>query len=264
MKIFDCFKFFNELEILDLRFMVLNEFVDYFVLVEANKTHTGHHKDFIFEQNKDMFSKYISKIIYVKVEDLPDYSRKNIWIPENFQRNCISRGLDGAAEPGDKIIISDVDEIPNPDTLQKYLDYDGHVTMTQYLFYYYINCLQNQLWTGSVMSTYGKFEMPQGLRNFARTDNNAVPNGGWHYSFMGGSEKIKIKVANIAESHIIIDKIGTVEEIEQKMKTQTDLWNRTDGFAQKRIVDIKAPGLSPKCIDEFIKKYPSFYFEDTI
>ena len=117
-KIFDCFKLLNELEILELRLMELYDVVDYFVIVESNKTHTGKEKEFNFENNKDNFKDYIDKIIYVKVEDLPNYSVNNIWEAENFQRNCIMRGLDGVANLGDKIIISDLDEIPNKKLLE--------------------------------------------------------------------------------------------------------------------------------------------------
>ena len=260
MKIFDCFKFFNEIELLDLRLMVLNEYVDFFVLVEANKTHTGKQKEFIFEQNKDKYSDYMDKIIYVKVEDLPDYSRDDIWIAENFQRNCITRGLE-TAEAGDKIIVSDVDEIPNPDVIMQNLNVTSLVTMTQKLFYYHVNCLQKQPWWGSILSTYKKFDSPQQLRNMARVGYNAVPSGGWHYSFMGGAEKIKLKIENIAESHLIIDKVGGINEIEEKIKTQKDLWNRSNPLFQKQIVDISVEGMAPMCINRFIEKYPNFFLK---
>lgn len=262
MKIFDCFKFFNELELLDLRLHTLDNLVDYFVLVEANKTHTGKSKEFIFEQHVDDFKDYLDRIIYVKVEDLPDYSRDDIWKAENFQRNCISRGLYDAKE-GDKIIISDIDEIPNPDTIKSVLNAAKPVTMYQYLFYYYVNCIQNSLWFGSIIATYGQYESPQSLRNLARTEYNPVKPGGWHYSFMGGAERIKQKVENIAESHLIIDKVGGVADINKKISSQLDLWGRTDPYARKQIVDITRPGMAPKCIEWFINKYSNFYFEDS-
>lgn len=260
MKIFDCFKFFNEVELLDLRLMVLNDLVDYFVIVESNKTHTGKSKEFIFEENKDMFSDYMHKIIYVKVEDLPDYSRDDIWIAENYQRNCISRGLTKASV-GDKIIVSDADEIPNPYTIEKFTGTNDPVTMIQHLFYYYVDCLQGTPWTGSIMATQGNYLSPQWLRNIARSETcYSVPNGGWHYSFMGGPERIRNKVENIAESHIIIDKVGTPDEIRGKMLSQKDLWGRTEQPFQKRIVDINANGMAPACIHEFIHRYPDFFY----
>jgi len=259
MKIFDCFTFFNELELLDLRFMTLDAYVDYFVLVEANKTHTGGVKDFIFEQNKDTFSNYLDKVIYVKVDDLPTYSRSNIWVPENFQRSCIERGIT-SAKSGDKIIVSDVDEIPNPDVFIQHLHKDTPIILEQKLYYYYVNCLQKQLWTGSYVTTKGCYNSLQKLREEALTTlaHTAVPNAGWHYSYMGGAEKIRLKVENLAESHVIIDRVGSITEITEKMTNQKDLWGRPDALFKKKIVDITEEGLSPKCINEFIDKYPDF------
>ena len=122
MKIFDCFKFFNEYEILDLRFMTLYDHVDHFVIVEANKTHTGKSKGFNFEERMNDYKDYLDKVIYIKIEDLPTYDRSDIWVPENFQRNCISRGLEGVAQPGDKIFVSDCDEIWNPAVAKYHLN----------------------------------------------------------------------------------------------------------------------------------------------
>jgi len=161
MKIFDCFKFFNELELLELRLMELNDVVDYFVLVEANKTHTGKEKPYIFEENKEMFKDYLNKIIHVKVDDLPPYSQNDIWTAENYQRNCIMRGLVDYAENGDKIIVSDIDEIPNPETIKENLTDNRWVTFKQKLYYYYVNCEQNCEWNGPIMASYGTFSSPQ-------------------------------------------------------------------------------------------------------
>jgi beta-1,4-mannosyl-glycoprotein beta-1,4-N-acetylglucosaminyltransferase len=261
MKIFDCFKFFNEYEILELRFMALYDHVDYFVLVESNKTHTGKPKPWNFEERKDQYAQWLDKVIYVKVEDLPDYSVDDIWKAENFQRNCISRGLEGVAQPGDKIFVSDCDEIWNPDTAQLYLGHNQFVVFQQKLFYYFVNCRQNQLWNGTCMATYGSYENPQQLRNYARS-HMPIPvlNGGWHYSFMGSAEKIKEKVENIAESHLIIKEVGDVDKIQNNLDNITDLWDRTDSYATKRLVDISTNG--PKCLYKFIEKYPSYYKEN--
>ena len=102
--IYDCFSFFNELDILEIRLNVLYETVDYFVITEANKTHTGSKKEYVFEQNKERFSKFLDKIIYIKVDDLPDLessetsSDGNKWLYENYQRDAIMRGLKDCKE----------------------------------------------------------------------------------------------------------------------------------------------------------------------
>ena len=89
MKIYDCFSYWDEDLLLDLRLNALNNFIDYFVIVEGNKTWQNNFKKLRFDINK--FSKFKDKIIYIPVEDMPDGD--NPYIRENFQRNCISRGL---------------------------------------------------------------------------------------------------------------------------------------------------------------------------
>ena len=89
MKIFDCFSYWDEDLLLDMRLNILDEFVDYFVVVEGNKTWQNNPKSLKF--NHDNFKKFKDKIIYIPVEDMPD--GENPYLRENFQRNCISRGL---------------------------------------------------------------------------------------------------------------------------------------------------------------------------
>ena len=89
MKIYDCFSYWDEDLLLDLRLNILNSFVDYFVIVEGNKTWQNNFKKFRFDVKK--FNKFKEKIIYIQVKDMPD--GKNPWLRENFQRNCIERGL---------------------------------------------------------------------------------------------------------------------------------------------------------------------------
>lgn len=259
-KIFDCFKFFNELELLELRLSELYDTVDYFVLVESTKTHTGKEKKLFFDENKVLFQKYLDKIIHVIVKDLPDYNPNDIWIAENFQRDCIMRGLIGKAKHGDKILISDIDEIPNTEVIKSNIDNNNWVVFVQDLYYYYVNCKQNCIWNGTIMANFGTFTSPQQLRNHSRFNGQgAVPNGGWHYSFMGGPDRIKFKVENIAESSLIIDKIGDIDDIEYKIKNQIDLWNRTESYAQKEIVDIT--NNKPKMMDQFLEKNPHFFYK---
>lgn len=114
MKIYDCFTFFNELDLLEMRFNILNDKVDFFVLVEATKTHSGEKKELFFERNRDRFSNFSNKIIHIIVDDLPEIKNGDRWLLENFQRDAIMRGLSGCGG-NDIIVISDLDEIPRLD-----------------------------------------------------------------------------------------------------------------------------------------------------
>ena len=116
MKIYDCFSYWDEDLLVDLRLNILDKDVDYFVIVEGNKTWQNNSKNLQFDIEK--FKKFKDKIIYIPVEDMPDGD--NPWIRENFQRNCITRGLKNSGED-DLIIISDADEIPNLNNIKNYI-----------------------------------------------------------------------------------------------------------------------------------------------
>ena len=114
MAIYDCFQYFNEEHIADLRFNILNEFVDYFVIVESTVNHQGKEKKLQFDINK--YQKFKKKIKYIIVDDTPDNIKKphvgGESLVEQHQRNSLMRGLKNAHDQ-DTIILSDVDEIPN-------------------------------------------------------------------------------------------------------------------------------------------------------
>ena len=261
MKLFDCFPFFNEVELLELRLAELYEFVDRFVIVEANKTHAGNAKEFMFERERERYLPFMDKIVYVKVDDLPDSSPAQPWIAENYQRNAIARGLDGLASPGDRIMVSDADEIPNIGTVLENLDYPHWTCFKQSLYYYYVNCRMARNWGGTVMAPYGSFSSPQQLRNCAiRHSFGITPRGGWHYSYLTGNdaERIIYKAQNIVDYYSGYN-IGGPEEIKRKISTQTDLYNRKSAYVAMRIVDISND--QPKAMPDFVAKYPHFVFK---
>ena len=122
MKIYDCIMYFDEDLMVELRLNILNKYVDKFVIVEATRDHAGKEKKLNF--NIDKFNKFKSKIIYLVIDDIPEKVTKfkKNWSPnfyrENFNRNAISRALTECS-PDDLILISDADEIPNLEILEK-------------------------------------------------------------------------------------------------------------------------------------------------
>src|SRR5699024_567164 len=113
MAVYDCFTFFNELDLLDVRLNILDEYVDKFVLVEMPCTFQGKKKNLIFKENRERFRKYLDKIIYVCPSEFPMYNGDGDFGIEYFQRNSILEALT-LCDPEDIVIISDIDEIPNP------------------------------------------------------------------------------------------------------------------------------------------------------
>ena len=121
MKVYDCSIFYNELDLLDIRLHELDSVVDYFVLVEATKTHSGHEKPLFYSENRARYARFANRIVHIVVDDMPEQVDNNRWPPEIHQRRCIARGL-AACEPNDIILISDADEIPSSETVAKMRD----------------------------------------------------------------------------------------------------------------------------------------------
>jgi beta-1,4-mannosyl-glycoprotein beta-1,4-N-acetylglucosaminyltransferase len=222
MKIFDCFMYFDEEVVLDLRLNTLNEFVDYFVIVESIFTHKGDKRELRFDHKK--FEKYKDKIIYLVYEEQPEGLVKikdqnsdhggyiiNALLRENGQRNFISKGL-SLANDEDFILISDVDEIPNLKSIN-FKNYQKKIIQfRQEMFYYKFNLkLPNLVWTGTKACKKKNLLSPQWLRNikdkkypFFRLDTyfsktkyisvKFIDNGGWHFSNIKSAEEIEHKL----------------------------------------------------------------------
>lgn len=189
--VYDCFTFFNELDLLNIRLNILSPYVDKFIIVEAGKTQSLIDKPFYFEENKDKFSNFLNKIIHIKVEDYPD-NKNNLWEMENHQRNCISRGFSNLADD-DIVIISDVDEIPDPKKFVIFKNIDFKLASFEQDFYAYFLNLKSisSNWIGSVAVKYSilKNISPQNIRNHKDRIPTLIKNGGWHFSWLGGAEQ---------------------------------------------------------------------------
>jgi len=249
--IYDCFTFFNENELLELRLMTLYDMIDYFVIVEAGQTFTGKRKPFNFV----LPEKYAKKIRYIKLASLPS---ENAWDNEFFQRNSIMRGLYDA-KPNDFIIISDLDEISNPSALHKGMAHDKFI-LEQRLFYYYVNCEQAQLWPGPVGMRKRLLSSPQEARNSRGSGINVIPNGGWHYSFLGGVDCIKNKLEAFAETQVNTPDVNNFENISRCLKSGEDIFHRSEKWAQKKFIkDNEHPQLK-----EWLSKYPHHKYNTDI
>ena len=229
MKTYDCFTFFNELDILDIRLNVLDEVVDYFVLVESKKTHTYKDKPLYYLENIQRFKKFKDKIIHIILNDLP--SETNAWANENHQRNAISKALNDC-EDSDIIIVSDLDEIPNPkeiDFIKYYLDDTMIFDFCHRLYFYYINMLVTDSWTGSKLCTYSKFKTfsPQTLRMNCH-GNTYIKDGGWHFSYMGNQKHIIQKLESFAETQVNTEEIKS--NIESRIEAGLSIFDEKQKF----------------------------------
>ena len=229
MKIIDCFTFYNELGLLKYRLDTLYDIVDNFILVEATITHSGNPKELFYEKNKHLYQKYQDKIIHIIVDDMS--ITKSTYIPENFQRVCISRGFKNLNKD-DILIISDLDEIPNPTLLEK-LKIDGlqgGYSLKQDVYYYNLNTFVNNDWTSAKICTYDFFI--NNCKNSAQSCrcqtamNGILENGGWHLTYFGSPEFISNKLKNFCHSDEYgSEKYTNIEKIKNDILKGQTLFN---------------------------------------
>lgn len=309
MAIYDCFTFFNEFELLEWRLKLLDEVVDYFVIVESNMTHQYKPREYVFQKKQNRLKKYSNKIRYVKVDgtkcsensfnEEKGKRRKFDWKLENYQRNCIMEGLYDC-KPDDIIIISDIDEFVNPYILKNLFnnkltfhrvanttEYRSRKSIIKQIFrwiihptlifdkcinrdvlsktpfvceqemhYFFINYKRKDNWCGTIITMYKNLKEPQYLRNL-RNVLPSIDNGGWHFSYMGGIEKVRQKINSIVEGegnefagNISSKKLDILNNL---IDNGMVFWSRE----QLEILDRKE--INIKYLDWFIEKYPYMY-----
>ena len=217
MRIIDCFNYFDEDKILELRLNILNDYVDQFVIVEAKEDHQGKKKKLNFKiSNFRKFSKKINYIVQNKIEIDANLKIKKNWsvnhLRDQSQRNYIINGIRNA-DSNDWIIISDIDEIPNPKSFLFFNPKNKFAFFKQKFFYYKFNLLNKTtpFWFGSRICVKKYLNSPQWLRNFKikkrRILNKLgffnyqiIDNGGWHFSFIKTPEQIVKKIEAFAHT----------------------------------------------------------------
>ena len=248
--------YFDEEQVLDLRLNVLNEDIDYFVIVESIYNHKGEERKLLFDKNK--FQNFNDKIIYLIYDKIPDLvesiddddsenekDRKyimNALYRENEQRNFILEGLRNADE-NDLILISDVDEIPKLSSVNLNNIHNEIILFKQDMFYYKFNlALPNFKWTGTKAVKKKKLISPQWLRNvkdrkypFYRIDTlisdkkymniKIVDDGGWHFSNIKSPEMIEHKLRSYLH-HREFDQVSlSVDEIDNLVKKKKAIYD---------------------------------------
>ncbi len=205
-KVYDCFQFYNELDLLELRLAELSPVVDYFVLVEAAYTHAGRPKPLYFDENRQRFAAYADKIIHVVVKDDPGGFA---WVREGHQRQAILRGLTGAG-PADMVIISDADEILRPAVVQGLRDAGpgGPALFAPELdiYLYFLNLRSSDPWISVAAAPYELVRRvgANNMRYLAKQGiGQPIPAAGWHFTWMGGIDRFLAKLDAFAHREMI-------------------------------------------------------------
>ena len=251
MKLYDCFMYFDEDLMLDLRLNILNQYVDKFIIAEATKDHSGKEKKLNFSYKN--FSKFKDKIIYLIIEDLPINvkSQKKNWTPnhwrDQYQRNTLVRGFKNCHND-DLIMISDIDEIPNPKKLSSFKIQNKYACFMQKNFQSKLNLLNvsDKYWMGTKICQKKFLKSPQWLRNiktkkrpfwkfYKPKEPQLIFDGGWHFSFLKKPQDIAKKIKAYSHQEFYRDEFIDEDKIALRIKNNVDLFDRNINYKKVEI-----------------------------
>lgn len=282
--IYDCFLYYDEDMLLDIRLHTLADVVDKFVIVESNYTFTGKPKPLNF--NIEKFKAFRDKIIYV-VNDTEPTKLPGIknsidheldpWEVESHHRNTIMKGLTDARDE-DIILVSDVDEIFSPAAIAKINPKHLCTTINQDFYNYQFNMQvfnadgSPRTWTFPRATTYKNLVNffhgePDSFRNLKRTrkqkgwswfkwnwlklNNKVIDNGGWHFSWVMTPERISEKMSSISHTEYDLPEFNNQEHIMKVIANAEDIWGRDRTLAKQEMTKQKFPAYLVENIDKF-------------
>jgi len=294
-KIIIASEFFNELDLLEMKLEILDPVVDYFVISESTKTHSGKDKPLYYEESKERYKKFHHKIIHQIIDDSPanmeelinispkndyhdiaishvahaDWFDKKVesYLRDDYEKECLLIPLIDK-DPKDIILLGDLDEIPNPYIILSLKDgvkegwFDHYLVyhLEQGMFYYYLNCQKvNEPWRGTLATTIENFAKEGFGRMRTHKKGATIKNGGWHFTYMGGAEKIKTKIESWGEQSLNTDAVKNHigYNFENFLKEGKDVFFRPAEFLIRDIHD----GTFPEYLVKNEEKYSKYIYK---
>lgn len=241
--IIDAFIFYNETDLLNIRKEILNGIVDKYVAIESNYTFTNKPKDYLLQSDENLLA-----IPFKSPLD------RDPWKNEIAQRNYIFDALvnNFDLQDDDIIMISDVDEIPNPKAIEYYRDF-GFIPceLEENMYYYYMNVQVEEPW--AAIKIFRAKDLERDIQGLRFKKLHPITNGGWHFSYLGGLSKIKEKLGAFAHTELntpeilnsLEDKIQTLQEPfgrNKKLKL-VEIDESYPDYIKNNIDELKARGL---------------------
>ena len=294
MKLFDCFMYYDEDLLLNIRLNILSKFVDKFVISEAKYLHNGKRKKLNFQINK--FEKFKNKIEYIVVDRepkniIPISSKDDIQTAdekkilnslkrENFQREMLLKGLIDI-DNEDVIMISDIDEIPNLDSFKINELNNDIAIFKQKMFYYKFNLYyENFNWFGSKAVKKKNFISPQWLRNiknknyaFWRIDtlfskkkyNNIkfIEDGGWHFTCIKKPQDVHEKLLSYLHHQDYENSNINIDKLKEKMTNKEILYDHSKDKKNKNkwLTSKKLKNIEINLLPEYLRNNKNIYHE---
>ena len=294
--IIDSFLFFQELDLLEIRLEYLYPLVDHFIIVEARQSFKGSSKNFIFEQNRKRYKKYLDKITYLKIEDIHfsyneliefleksnskvrktiskfikkhDYYDKNnlSYILDSYHRECIHIALEQKCKDGDIVLLSDLDEIPSfriIKDLKKGKNLNFPNVFIQHEFQYFLNNYAKSDWHGTIACPYNL--MKKYSLNELRNNSNKLSrilNSGYHFTSIGNKQAIINKIESWGHQEFNNEIIK--KNLEENIKNGKDIFyrlkrnkNKLIDIQKSQIIDERMTGILFNFDELIIKDFRS-------
>lgn len=257
MAIIDAFIFYNEVDLLYYRLCLLNPYIDYFVIVEAKQTFVGNDKPSFFRENEEFFYPFMKKIRYIEV-DLPHRmvtGNNEQWENEKFQRNAIAQALKSInVTDMDFVMLSDVDEIPDPEILS-ILEKGKCYKLLQDMYYYNLRSKLNITWRSPRIFPYKRLtvETCEDIRKSDSSDFIEIPKGGWHLSYFGSPEFIENKIKQFSHQELNLPQFTDTARISERIKNTQDPFDRPEISIQT--IDLKNNNYLPPMYQIYLRKW---------
>ena len=244
--------YFDEDLMLDLRLNILNKEVDKFVIVESTIDHSGNPKKLNFDFKN--FKKFRDKIEYIVVESLPfkrkffskSWRNEPSWLRENYQRNYLSEGFKTNHDT-DLIMISDIDEIPDPKKIKNFDKTNKYACFIQKYFQQKLNLINTTEanWYGTRICVKKYLKSPQWLRDikvkrkywkiYKPKPPQLILNGGWHFSFLKNPEDISKKIKSYAHQEYNKEEFYDINVLNKKISNKQDILGRNHNYKRVEI-----------------------------
>lgn len=236
MTVFDTTIYNGEADLLEIRFNILSPYVDKFVIVEGTETFSGKFKPLYWAERDERFSEWEDKVIYVVVKGYRDDEVDNLVTDEFklelpffrafYQKECIRKGLSEAKDE-DIVIYGDIDEVINPDILERVkfgYQLDKVYNLEQLNYCYYLNNRSSEKWIGTIVGRWGDVKTKT-FKHWRATHTNVLPNGGWHFTSIGGVDSVRHKLDSY--DHQEFNTLDTQNLLEERINRGEDYLGRT-------------------------------------
>jgi beta-1,4-mannosyl-glycoprotein beta-1,4-N-acetylglucosaminyltransferase len=263
-RIFDCITFFRENFITNIRFEILNNLVDYFVVCESKFDHTGKKKSLNFKLHNCFFKK---KIIYIVIDEPFPNNLKTGWARQAYQRDYMIYKIPNI-QVNDYLFFSDPDEIPNPSKLKNFKLKKKYGIFLQKFYTYKFNIYNkyDSPWEGTRVCKFGDLKsinymrqniLIKNLRKWWRPDKEknieVIQDGGWHFNNILSPKELSKKLKKFAHQEYNLDIFTNEKKIRQRLKARKDLYNKGKNF-----IRVKLDHTFPKYILKNRNKFKTF------